>query len=76
MWDKRTIPTLAQKLRKRIAPRPFKCASAPLQLPVVLRTVALAGGDMDPDYRATYLALIIIIIVCALALGIDFIVER
>ena len=54
---------------------PFQCAGAPLQLPVVAWTVA-AGGDMDPDYRATYLALIIIIIVCALALSIDFIVER
>ena len=35
-----------------------------------------AGSDMDPDYRGTYLALIIIIIVCALALSIDFIIER
>jgi hypothetical protein len=35
-----------------------------------------SGGDMDTDLRATYLALIIVVIVCALALSIDFIVER
>jgi hypothetical protein len=31
---------------------------------------------MDTDLRAIYLVLIIVIIVCALALSIDFIVER
>lgn len=30
----------------------------------------------SPNYRGTVMALIIIIITCALALGIDFIVER
>jgi hypothetical protein len=58
MWDKRTF-VLARKLRKRNA-RPF---NAPLQLLVMAWTVAV-GSDMDKDLRATYWALIIIIIMC------------
>ena len=37
---------------------------------------AVALPDTDPNFRGTVLALIIVIVFCALGLGIDFLIER